>query len=118
MVYLGLNAEYLPQTGASGNYLPGGLKKYSTQKVITYSDSTRKTVQDSVFCLFGNILNLVTKVAQTFPKSDKKNSECRFGNVWLFGLAPSNPDLQELNNQLRYVQYHLPIGVDGLDSLA
>ena len=39
--------------------------------MITYSDSTQKTVQKNVFCLFGNILNLVTKVAQTFPKSDK-----------------------------------------------
>ena len=69
--YLGLNAEYLPPTGASGNYLPGGPKNYSTQKVITYSDSTRKTVQENVFCLYGTILNLVTKVAQTLPKSDQ-----------------------------------------------
>ena len=38
--------------------------------------------------------------------------------LWLFGLAPSNPGLQELNNQLRYGQYHLPMGVDGLASLA
>ena len=38
MVYLGLNAKYLPTTGACGNYLPGGLKNYKTQKVITYSD--------------------------------------------------------------------------------
>ena len=36
----------------------------------------------------------------------------------MFGLAPSNPGLQELNNQLRYGQYHLPMGVDGLASLA
>ena len=38
--------------------------------------------------------------------------------LWLFGLAPSNPGLQELNNQLRYGQYHMPMGVDGLASLA
>ena len=38
--------------------------------------------------------------------------------LWLFGLAPSNSGLQELNNQLRYGQYHLPMGVDGLASLA
>jgi len=37
---------------------------------------------------------------------------------WLFGLAPSNPGFQELNNQLRYGQYHLPKGVAGLVSLA
>ena len=71
MVYLGLNAEYLPPTGASGNYLPGGLKNYSTQKMITYSDSTRKIVQENVFCFFGTNLNLVTKVAQSFPNSDQ-----------------------------------------------
>ena len=28
------------------------------------------------------------------------------------------PGLQELNNQLRYGQYHMPMGVDGLASLA
>ena len=71
MVYLGLNAEYLPPTGASGNYLPGGPRIYSTQKMITYSDSTQQIVQENVFCLYGTILNLVTKMAQTFPKSDK-----------------------------------------------
>ena len=37
--------------------------------------------------------------------------------LWLLGLAPSNLGLQELNNQLRYGQYHLPMGVDGLASL-
>ena len=79
MVYLGLNAEYLPPTGASGNYLPGGPKNYSTQKVITYSDSTRKTVQENVFCLYGTILNLVTKMAQTFPKSDQFLSSMQTG---------------------------------------
>ena len=47
------------------------MKNYSTQKVITYSDSTRKTVQENVFCLYGTILNLVTKVTQTLPKSDQ-----------------------------------------------
>ena len=66
-----LNAEYLTPTGASGNNLSGGLKNYSTQKVITYSDSTRKIVQENVFCFYGTILNLATKMAQTFPKSDK-----------------------------------------------
>ena len=35
----------------------------------------------------------------------------------MIGLAPSNPGLQELNNQLRYGQYHLPMGVDDLASL-
>ena len=39
--------------------------------MITYSDSTQKVVQENVFCFYGNILNLVTKVAQTFPKSDQ-----------------------------------------------
>ena len=71
MVYLGLNAKYLPPKGTSGNYLPGGLKNYSTQKFITYSDSTQKMLQENVFCFYGNILNLVTKVAQTLPKSDQ-----------------------------------------------
>ena len=55
----------------SDSYLRGGLKNYSTQKVITYSDSTQKIVQENVFCLYGAILNLVTKVAQTLPKSDQ-----------------------------------------------
>ena len=79
MVNLGLNAEYLSPTGASGNYLPGGPKNYSTQKVITYSDSTQKTVQENVFCLFGTILNLVTKVAQTLPISDQFLSSMQTG---------------------------------------
>ena len=65
MKYLGLNAEYLPPTGAPGNYLPWGLKTYSTQKVITYSDSTQKIEQENVFCFDGTIMNLVTRVAQT-----------------------------------------------------
>ena len=68
MVYLGLNADYLPPTRASGNYLPGGPKNYSTQTVITYSDSTQKNLQEFVFCFYGNIMKFVTKVAQTFPK--------------------------------------------------
>ena len=79
MVYQGLNAEYLPPTGASGYYLPGGPKNYSTQEVITYSDSTRKTVQDFLFCFYGTILNLVTKVAQTHPKSDNFLSSMQTG---------------------------------------
>ena len=29
----------LPPTEASGNFLSGGLKNYSTQKIITYSDT-------------------------------------------------------------------------------
>ena len=71
MVYLGLNAKYLPPTGASGNYLPGGLKNYSKQKVITYSNSSQKKLQENVSCFYGTILNLVTKVVQTPPKSDQ-----------------------------------------------
>ena len=63
MMCLGLNAEYLPPTGAPGNYLPWGLKTYSTQKVITYSDSTQKIVQENVFCFYGTMFNFVTKVA-------------------------------------------------------
>ena len=61
MVYLGLNAEYLPPTGASGNYLPGGLKNYSEQKVITYSDSTGKIVQENVFVFMVQFLILSQK---------------------------------------------------------
>ena len=38
--------------------------------------------------------------------------------VWLFGLAPSNPGLQEQNNQPRYGQYHFALGVGVLASLA
>ena len=71
MVYLGLNADYLPPTRASGYYLPGGPKNHSTQKVITYSDSTQIFLQDNVFCFHDQILNLVTKVAQAYPKSDQ-----------------------------------------------
>ena len=48
-----------------------GSANYSTQKVITYSDSTRKILQENVFLFYDKILNLVTKVAQTFPKSDQ-----------------------------------------------
>ena len=47
--------------------------------MITYSDSTRKTVQENVFCLYGSILNLVTKVAQTLPKSDQFLSSMQTG---------------------------------------
>ena len=79
MLFISLNVEYLPPTGASGNYLPGGLQSYSTQKIITYPDSTRKTVQGNVFCFYGTILNLVTKVAQTFPKSDQFLSSMQTG---------------------------------------
>ena len=42
---------------------------FPTQKVITYSYSSQKTVQENVFCFYGAILNLVTKVVQTPPKS-------------------------------------------------
>ena len=68
MVYLGLNAEYLPPTGASGNYLPGGPKNYSTQKVITYSDSTRKTVQENVFLFEWYHFEFGHKNGSNFPK--------------------------------------------------
>ena len=34
--------------------------------------------------------------------------------VTLFGVAPSTLGLRELNNQLRYGQYHISMGVDGL----
>ena len=93
MVYLGLNADYLPPTRASGNYLPGGPKNYSTQKVITYSDSTRKTVQENVFCLYGTILNLVTKMAQTFPKSDQFLSSMQTGRCdpYVAGVYDGKP---------------------------
>ena len=37
--------------------------------MITYSYSSRKIVQENV-CFYGTILNLVTKVVQTPPKSD------------------------------------------------
>ena len=70
MVYIGLNAEYLPPTGASINYLPGCLKSDYTQKVITNSDFAQKIVPENIFCCYGNIFNLVTKVAKNFPKSD------------------------------------------------
>ena len=98
MVYLGLNADYLPPTRASGNYLPGGPKNYSTQKVITYSDSTRKTVQENVFCLFGNILNLVTQLAQTFPKSDNFLFRMQTGKclvVWFGSKQPRSPGAEQ-----------------------
>ena len=39
--------------------------------MITNSYSSRKTVQENIFCFYGTILNLVTKVVQTFPKSGK-----------------------------------------------
>ena len=71
MVYFGLNAEYLPPKGASGNYLPGGLKKCSTQKVITLSDSTQKIVQENVFCFYGTILYLVNYFCRLY--SQKSN---------------------------------------------
>ena len=38
--------------------------------------------------------------------------------VTLFGVAPSTLGLRELNNQLRYGQYHISMGVDGIGSLA
>ena len=69
MVYLGFDAEYLPQTGASGNYLPGVLKNDSTQKMITYSDSTRRIVQQNVFCFLCYHFEFGQKMAQSFPKS-------------------------------------------------
>ena len=64
-----VNTQHLGLDTPSESYLPGGLKNYSTPKMIAYSDSTRKIVQENVFCFYGTILNLVTKVAQTFPKN-------------------------------------------------
>ena len=67
---MGVNTQHLSLDTPSDSYLPGGLKNYSTEKMITYPDSTRKLVQENVFVFMVTILNLVTKVAQTFPKSD------------------------------------------------
>ena len=68
---MGVNTQHLSLDTPSDSYLPGGLKNDSTQNVITNSDSTQKIGQENVFCLYGTILNLVTKVAQTLPKSDQ-----------------------------------------------
>ena len=46
-----------------------------------------------------------------------QNTVCHYF-LWWFDWAPSSPGLQELNNQLRYGQYHLLMGVDDLASLA
>ena len=54
--------------------------------MITYSDSTGKTVQENVFCLYGTILNLVTKVAQTLPKSDQFMFNMQTGKCHPYGL--------------------------------
>ena len=64
-----LNTKHLSLDTPLDYSLPGGLQNYSTQKVITYSYSSRKTDQENVFCCYGTILNLVTKVVQTPPKS-------------------------------------------------
>ena len=93
MVYLGLNAEYLPPTGASGNYLPGGLNNYSTQKMITYSE---KVMQENVFCFYGTILNLATKMAQTFPKSDKFLFSMQNGKCHPYGKDPLKMGMMKL----------------------
>ena len=66
---MGVNIQHLSQDTTSDSYLPGGQKNYSTQKMITYSGSTQIFLQENVFWFYGTILNLVTKVAQTFPKS-------------------------------------------------
>ena len=76
MEYLGLNAEYLFRTGASGNYLPGGLQNYSTQKMITYSDSD--CAGKGYFVLWYHF-EFGTKVAQTPKKSLKKLSSMQTG---------------------------------------
>ena len=57
--------------------------------------------------MFGSVLNRQRLGIQT-------KIDIILRNLWLFRLAPSNPGLQELNNQLRYGQYHMPMGVDGL----
>ena len=49
---LGVNTQHLSLDTPSDSYLPGGLKTYSTQKVVTYSDSTQKIVQENVYCFF------------------------------------------------------------------
>ena len=92
MVYLGLNAVYLPTTGASGKNLVWGLKNYSTLKVITYSDSTQKLCR--IF-FYDFILKLVSKVAQTFPKSYQflfimQTGKCHPYNA---GYIPQSPIL-------------------------
>ena len=82
----------------SDSYLPGGLKNYSTQKVITYSDSTRKIVQENVFGFYGTTLNLVTKVAQTFPKSDNFFFRMQIWKclvVWFGSKQPRSPGAEQ-----------------------
>ena len=66
-----VNTQHLSLDTPSDSYLPGGLKNDSTQNVITNSDSTPKIGQENVFCLYGTILYLVTKVAHTLRKSDQ-----------------------------------------------
>ena len=87
---MGVNTQHLSLDTPSDSYLPGGLKNYSTQKMITYSDSTQQIVQENVFCLYGTILNLVTKVAQTLPKSDQFMFIMQTGKCHPYALSMAN----------------------------
>ena len=105
-----VNTQHLSLDTPSDSYLPGGLKNYSTQKVITYSDSTRKTVQENVFCLYGTILNLVTKVAQTLPKSDQFLSSMQTGRCDPYGLKYHTSQSVKLISDLGVFVKHLSAG--------
>ena len=58
----------------------GGLKNYSTQKVIKYSDSTRKIVHENVFVFIVAFLILSQKRLKLSQKVTNFFSVCRLGN--------------------------------------
>ena len=63
-----VNIQHLSLDTPSDSYLPGGLKNYSTQKVVTYSDSTRKIVQENVICFLWYHFEFGHKSSSNSPK--------------------------------------------------
>ena len=63
-----LNTKHLSLDTPLDYSLPGGLQNYSTQKVITYSYSSRKTDQENVFVFLWYHFDFGHKSGSNYPK--------------------------------------------------
>ena len=111
----------LPEAPVGGKYSPfkprytirflshWGSEKLLYTKIITYSDSTREIVQEkNLFCFYATIMNLVTKVAQTFPKSDKLLFNMQTGKCHPYDVSQKWGGPPPMSDNVRNSQTPLP----------
>ena len=77
---LGVNSKHLSLDAPLDYHLPGGLKNYSTQKVLTYSYSSQKLSRKMFFVFMVPFRIWSQKWFKLPPKVTNFFSICRLGN--------------------------------------